>query len=263
LPEKLSTTDPDATWSAKHGFAVLAYYDHYLIDNESCIVLGVEATPARFSAETAAAKQMITAAKTRFGLQPVSLGADKGYGSAEFVDWLWSQGVAPHIPLIDRKKQTKNAFTRDDFTYLPDQNAYQCPEGKLLPYVGLNRPSQQHIYRATQAQCGPCPAKNKCTSAPLDRSELVRSRAGPRASAGRYSRIPPFATRSQQGRGPVFRTETADRAHQAEASSKSDGFRAVPACSDRTKPEENGAFLENLPAEPGSGNRLAVGRSRT
>jgi len=182
LPEKLSTTDPDATWSAKHGLAVLAYYDHYLIDNESCIVLGVEATPARFSAETAAAKQMITAAKTRFGLQPVSLGADKGYGSAEFVDWLWSQGVAPHIPLIDRKKQTKNAFTRDDFTYLPDQNAYQCPEGKLLPYVGLNRPSQQHIYRATQAQCGPCPAKNKCTTAPLKKIgvswyEAARDRA--------------------------------------------------------------------------------------
>jgi len=95
LPGKLSTTDPDATWSAKHGLAVLAYYDHYLIDNESCIVIGVEATPARFSAETAAAKQMITAAKTRFGLQPESLGADKGYGSAEFVNWLWEQGVAP------------------------------------------------------------------------------------------------------------------------------------------------------------------------
>jgi transposase len=167
LPEKLSKTDPDATWSGKNGPAVWAYYDNYLIDNESCIVIGVEATPARFSQEPAAAKQMITAAKTRFGLQPESLGADKGYGSAEFIDWLWNQGVVPHIPLIDRKNQTKNAFTRDDFTYLSDQNAYQCPEGKLLPYVGLNRPSQQYIYRSTEAQCGPCPAKSKCTSAPL------------------------------------------------------------------------------------------------
>jgi hypothetical protein len=91
LPEKLSTTDPDATWSGKNGPAVWAYYDHYLIDNESCIVIGVEATPARFSQETAAAKQIITAAKARFGLQPESLGADKGYGSAEFIDWLWNQ----------------------------------------------------------------------------------------------------------------------------------------------------------------------------
>jgi hypothetical protein len=182
LPEKLSKTDPDATWSGKNGPAVWAYYDNYLIDNESCIVIGVEATPARFSQEPVAAKQMITAAKTRFGLQPESLGADKGYGSAEFIDWLWNQGVAPHIPLIDRKNQTKNAFTRDAFTFLPDQNAYQCPEGKLLPYVGLNRPSQQHIYRATEAQCGPCPAKSKCTSAPLKKIgvswyEAARDRA--------------------------------------------------------------------------------------
>jgi transposase len=164
LPEKLSTTDPDATWSAKNGPAVWAYYDHYLIDNESSIVIGVEATPARFSQETAAAKQMITAAKTRYGLQPESLGADKGYGSAEFVDWLWNQGVAPHIPLIDRRKQTKGAFTKDDFTFLPTVNAYQCPAGKLLHYAGLGRQVQQHIYRSTPTQCGACPEKSKCTS---------------------------------------------------------------------------------------------------
>lgn len=164
LPEKLSTTDPDATWSGKNGPAVWAYYDHYLIDNESCIVIGVEATPARFSQETAAAKEMITAAKARFGLQPESLGADKGYGSAEFIDWLWNQGVAPHIPLIDRRKQTKGTFTRDDFTYLPDANAYRCPAGKLLHYRGLSRQTQQHIYCSTPTQCGPCPEKSKCTS---------------------------------------------------------------------------------------------------
>ena len=57
-PEKLSLTDPDATWSAKHGPAALACYDHYLIDNNSCIIIGVEATPARFSEETAAAKSL-------------------------------------------------------------------------------------------------------------------------------------------------------------------------------------------------------------
>jgi len=45
LPEKLSTTDPDATWSGKYGPAVWAYYDNYLIDNESCIVLPVSGRP--------------------------------------------------------------------------------------------------------------------------------------------------------------------------------------------------------------------------
>ena len=164
MPEKLSTTDPDASWSGKSGPAVWAYYDNYLIDNESCIVLGVEATQARFSQEPVAAKQMIATAKARFGLQPESLGADKGYGSAEFIDWLWKQDITPHIPLIDRRQQTKGAFTKDDFTYLPTENAYRCPAGQLLPYAGLNRPTQQYIYRSTPTQCGSCPLKSKCTS---------------------------------------------------------------------------------------------------
>jgi len=72
MPEKLSTTDPDASWSGKSGPAVWAYYDNYLIDNESCIVLGVEATQARFSQEPVAAKQMIATAKARFGLRRAS-----------------------------------------------------------------------------------------------------------------------------------------------------------------------------------------------
>lgn len=164
LPEKLSSTDPDASWSGKNGPAVWAYYDNYLIDNESCIVIGVEATPARFSQEPAAAKQMIAAAKVRFGLQPESLGADKGYGSAEFIDWLWKQEITPHIPLIDRREQTKGAFTKDDITYLPDANAYRCPAGKLLHYAGLGRQAQQYIYRSTPTQCGKCSEKSKCTN---------------------------------------------------------------------------------------------------
>jgi len=47
---KISSSDPDATWATKGGVpAQLSYYDNYLIDNESNIILDVEATPARFS----------------------------------------------------------------------------------------------------------------------------------------------------------------------------------------------------------------------
>jgi hypothetical protein len=46
---KISSSDPDATWATKGGVpAQLSYYANYLIDNESNIILDVEATPARF-----------------------------------------------------------------------------------------------------------------------------------------------------------------------------------------------------------------------
>ena len=56
----VSTTNPDACWASKYGGpGVPSYFDHYLIDNASCIILGVEATQARFRQETLAARRML------------------------------------------------------------------------------------------------------------------------------------------------------------------------------------------------------------
>ncbi|HEY3938440.1 MAG TPA: transposase [Bryobacteraceae bacterium] len=45
-PMKISTTDPEAALSSKRGASEFAYYDNYLIDNRSCIIAGVMATPS-------------------------------------------------------------------------------------------------------------------------------------------------------------------------------------------------------------------------
>jgi transposase len=45
--DKVSTTDPDATYLTKGNRAAeLGYFDNYLIDNESCVIVGVQATRA-------------------------------------------------------------------------------------------------------------------------------------------------------------------------------------------------------------------------
>ena len=107
----VSTTDPEACWAGKGGPAVPSYYDHYLIDNAHGIILGVEATPARFRQEMLAARRMLEQVKGRWGICPESLGADKAYGSGEFLAWLLERKVQPHIPVIDRRHQTPRYFT--------------------------------------------------------------------------------------------------------------------------------------------------------
>ncbi len=57
--EMVSTTDPDAVWATKGGPAMMAYFDNYLIDTSSRVILGVEATPALFHQETVAARKVI------------------------------------------------------------------------------------------------------------------------------------------------------------------------------------------------------------
>ena len=162
--ETVSTTDPDAAWSVKRGQANLGYLDNYLMDNKSRVILGVEATPAMLSLEVSAAKNLLEQA-IAWGFTPESLGADKAYGSGEFLNWLLDHHIAPHIPVIehDNHPQNRDLIPKELFTYDKNRNAFMCPNAQWLKYRGLNRPSQMKVYSSSELQCRGCPKKKKCT----------------------------------------------------------------------------------------------------
>jgi hypothetical protein len=206
----VSTTDPDATWAVKSGPATLGYYDNYLVDTTSRVILSVHATPALFSQEALAARRMLERVG-HLGIHPQSLAADKAYGSGEFLAWLLERNIQPHIPVIDRRHQTQGYFTRDQFRYEPEENAYYCPEGKPLHYGGPRRSSQGDLYRSTETQCQGCPQKNACTRGPYRRlfvhwqepaRQTVRALAGTpeykRSQRARYKVEALFAELKQQ-----------------------------------------------------------------
>jgi hypothetical protein len=68
--------------------ARLGYYDNYLVDNHSCVIVGVQATAARMSQETVAAQDMLTRFTQWQGREPESVAADTTYGNGEFLQWL-------------------------------------------------------------------------------------------------------------------------------------------------------------------------------
>jgi hypothetical protein len=73
--EQVSTTDPDSTYATKGGTpARLGYYDNYLVDNASCVIVGVQGTAARMSQETVAAQDMIARFAKWQGHNPASVG---------------------------------------------------------------------------------------------------------------------------------------------------------------------------------------------
>ena len=196
----MSATDPDATWAVKWGRAGFAYYDNYLIDNARRVILDVAATPARFRHESLAARRMLERIG-RLGLHPESLGADKAYGSGEFVAWLLGQGIAPHIPLIDRRHQTGKRFTRDQFRYAPEEHAYYCPQGQPLRYRRAHPTAQGDIYSTTPEQCRGCPQKQRCTSGVVRRLFVHREEPA-RETVRALARTPAYA-RSQRERYKV------------------------------------------------------------
>jgi transposase len=162
--ERVSTTDPDATYLTKGNRAAeLGYFDNYLIDNASCVIVGVQATAARLSQESAAARAMLTRFSEQRGRPPQTLAADTTYGNGELLHWLEQRGVTAQIPVKECPLGKSDLYSVERFTYRPENNSYVCPEGKQLTYVGVNPRNRTHVYAATPKRCRDCSQKGQCT----------------------------------------------------------------------------------------------------
>ena len=164
-PKFISPADPAARWTAAQGgLAFFAYSTNYLIDLDNAIIVDVEASTAIRQAEVTAAKTMIERVDKRFSLYPERLAADTAYGSGEMLDWLvHERGIEPHIPVFDKSKHTDDTFSRSDFTYDHEGDAYLCPGGKILTCKDtLVNDGDTLMYRASKYDCGTCSLKTHC-----------------------------------------------------------------------------------------------------
>jgi transposase len=100
-----STTDPEAQLArkGKGRESRLAYAGHALMENRNGLVLGLAVTPPNDNAEVKAAEALLAEQK-RQGIEPDSLGTDKGYCQRGFVEGLRGRGIKAHIALIEGRR---------------------------------------------------------------------------------------------------------------------------------------------------------------
>lgn len=165
-PKFVSPSDPAAQWTgALRNAAFFAYANNYLIDVKFGIIMDVEASRAIRQAEVGASRTMIERTEACFGIKPEWLAADTAYGSAPNLDWLVNQqGIAPHVPVIDKSKRDDGTFNREDFTFDKERNVYICPAGKILTTTGrlVNDGETTLLYFASVLDCRICPLKARC-----------------------------------------------------------------------------------------------------
>ncbi len=151
--EQVSTTDPDSTYATKGGTpARLGYYDNYLVGNDSCVIVGVQATAARMSLETVAAQDMLTRFARWQGREPESVVADTTYGNREFLQWLVERNITPYMRTRDSIHRRNSPFYGPErFTSQPERNRYICPAGQPLNYGGRVQQSRLQLHRNPQA----------------------------------------------------------------------------------------------------------------
>ena len=133
-PKFTSHSDPAAQWTgANKGPAFFAYATNYLIDADNAVIVDVEASRAIRQAEVGAARTMIDRTMDRFDPYPERLIADTAYGTAPMLGLLVEErGIVPHIPVFDKSKRRDATFSREDFQYDHEADAYVCPAGKEL-----------------------------------------------------------------------------------------------------------------------------------
>jgi transposase len=198
--ELVSTTDPDSTFATKGSRAAeLGYFNNYLVDNRSCVIVGVQATAARLSQESAAAREMITRSALRRGRFPQSVAADTTYGNGELLAWLEERNITPYIRVKESPAPPSNLYGIEKFRYTPETNAYTCPEGKQLTYLGVNARNRNHIYRATRKRCRDCRQKAQCTTGTY-RQIAIHVHEPARQRARERTTVPAFAAAQCQRR---------------------------------------------------------------
>lgn len=171
-PKFISPADPASRWTgANKGLAFFAYCTNYLIDLDHAVIVDVEASTAVRQAEVTAACTMIERVQERFGLSPERLAADSAYGSAETLNWLvHERGIEPHIPVIDKSVREDGTFSRADFAYDHETDAYTCPAGKQLRQRRKTYRNPRPLidqdgmlrYRASKLDCDACHLKPSC-----------------------------------------------------------------------------------------------------
>lgn len=98
-----STTDPDARLARKSGGheAKLAYTGNVLIENRNGLVVDTELLQSNGTAERDAALLM---AQSIDGLDRVTLAADKGYDTKDFVKEMRHMKVTPHVSQNEKRR---------------------------------------------------------------------------------------------------------------------------------------------------------------
>ncbi|HKZ21361.1 MAG TPA: transposase, partial [Acidimicrobiia bacterium] len=111
-----STTDPDCRFVSKGSSGTGAfpgYTVNAVMENRNRILLGIGEEIYRSSAgEEQGCLSILKRAKRKFGFEPDTLGADKGYFHEEFLGELLERGIEPHVAVKDTGSSQAHARVR-------------------------------------------------------------------------------------------------------------------------------------------------------
>ena len=163
--KQLSLTDPDARsmMTSGRGTGMVSYNVQATVDAKHHLIIDHEVTQTGL--DNGQLSEMATRAKEVIGTGDLTVVADRGYFEGGQMRACDEAGITTFVPKPQTSgSKAKGRFGKQDFVYLPDENAYRCPAGeKLIWHCSVVENGKTlHVYWTTA--CDACPLKAQCTT---------------------------------------------------------------------------------------------------
>lgn len=174
-PEKrVNPTDPDARIGCKYGKSTLGFKDHRVVDDKHGIITSTITTPANVN-DDKMLSEVINSHQFKAGIKPMTVTADKGYGTAANYKYLKENSITPCIPHKRHKSPDDRSFANDKFIYDSSNDSCICPSGKKLYRKSVNTKTGVNQYAADRQTCQKCEHFTKCVSGKKSGRSIYRN----------------------------------------------------------------------------------------
>jgi hypothetical protein len=104
-------------------------------------------------------------AKAALHTEKLDAVADRGYFNGEEILACEQAGITVTLPKpMTSGAKSEGRFGKQDFVYLPTEDAYRCPAGEKLTYRFTAEEHGQKLRRYWTDACRTCPIKAQCTT---------------------------------------------------------------------------------------------------
>jgi transposase len=163
--QQISLTDPDSRSMATsgRGSGVVGYNVQVAVDTANHLIVTHDVTTT--GSDRSQLAKVAKAAKAVLRTDKLEAVADRGYYHSEEILTCEQAGIAVTLP----KPMTSGAkaagrFGKQDFVYLPEEDAYRCPADERLKYYYTNVEKGQTLHRYWTNACTSCAIKDRCTT---------------------------------------------------------------------------------------------------
>jgi len=162
--KQLSETDPESRLMKQQGELKVCYNAQIAVDATHHLIVACDVTNQVNDEQQLA--PMAIAAKEALGVEALEVAADAGYHVGTQVVECEANGITPLAPKprTSSKNGNQGLFTKDDFTYSAEQDAYTCPAGELLTLRTRSTGQRSLRYYANGKACAGCPLREQCTT---------------------------------------------------------------------------------------------------